>query len=678
MVGAGYVASRHLIALRDLPHVSVIGICDPDVARAVAMAGTFNIPNAVSGIDEFVKLKLDVIHILTPPASHCEQTLKALDMGCHVFVEKPMAESVEECDRMIARAQSVGKLLSVNHSMIFDPLFADAIARLKRGDCGEIVSLTYFRGSDYPAYAGGPPTAVHSQGSYPFRDLGVHALYLIEECLGPIDSMNVEHHSSGKDPMLTFDEWRLSARCGKATANVLLSWNMRPIRNEFWVHGTKGALHVDGFLNRCEFHATYPGPAQLQAAINGFRHAIRRVAGIPANVLSVVSGRSKPSAGIYYAVHAFYEALATKAPPPVAHDAARRAVDLVTRYSQSADEAKSALEHARKTAPVTAAEILVTGASGFLGSALLHRLRDSGEHPRVLLRRPASASSPAFGLNAVIGSLGEPDVVDRAIAGVRTVYHVGAAMKGGALEFQAGTVIGTQNVVDACIRHGVERLVYVSSCGIFDHAGRDQKVPVTENSAFEPRPDLRGVYSGAKLEAEKIVLDAARERGLKVVVIRPGQIFGPGTEGTTPNGVIRLGSNLVISGNGGRALPLVYVDDVVDALLSAATADAAVGHAINIIDPAKVDQNQFLAAARPFLGTAKIRRVPEWVLLAVGGMVDVLSKIAKRSLPLSRYRVRALRPLHPVDVSLAQRLLNWTPRVGANEGLARTFGSTRN
>src|SRR5690606_39319226 len=134
-------------------------------------------------------------------------------------------------------------------------------------------------------------------------------------------------------------------------------------------------------------------------------------------------------------------------------------------------------------------------------------------------------------------------------------------------DFEAGTVWGTRNVVEACLRHGSGRLVYVSSLSVLDHAGRRPDERVDEAYRFEPRPDLRGSYTRTKLDAERTVMDAVRARGLPAVVLRPGQIFGPGAEGVTPNGTIALAGRWIAVGPGAQTLPLVYLDDVVDALL---------------------------------------------------------------------------------------------------------------
>ncbi len=677
LVGAGYVASRHLAALRDLPFVEVVGICDVDRKKAAELAAKFGIGGVFTTLAEMADARPQVVHILTPPASHCALTMEALEMGCHVFVEKPMAETVEECDRMIASAREKRLVLSVNHSMRFEPAVTAALDHVAKGHCGELLSAYYFRGSDYPPYAGGPRPAVYRQGSYPFRDLGIHAAYLLEAFLGPLGPLKERHYSTGNDPMLTFDEWRISTEGERGTGEILLSWNMHPLQNDLWVQGTRGILHVDAFLQRCHLDRTYPGPKQLHFILNGMRNAAASLIEIPSFVIGAMTGKLKPSPGIYASVVAFHKALAAGTAVPVSPEEGRRAVALVADASRAADEEKDRIEAARAQERLAPARVLVTGASGFLGSALTRRLRERGENPRVFLRRRAAPGSAAEGLDAVYGSLGEPDAVDRAVAGVEVVYHVGAAMKGWREDFQAGTVWGTRNIIDACVKHGVRRLVYVSSLGVLDCAGHADGVPVNEASPVEPHPDLRGLYTQTKLEAERMVLAAAAERGLEAVVIRPGQIFGPGAEKVTPNGVIKLAGQWIVAGSGNRLLPLVYVEDVVDGLLAAETAPGAPGKTIHLIDPAPLSQNEYLEWCGPALGKTPVRRTPVALLMLAGWMCDVLSGLMKRPLPLSRYKVRALKPLSPVDVSLAKQVLGWTPTVGSKRGLELTFGRFR-
>src|SRR5690242_6895263 len=127
LVGAGYVSAYHARALRSLPYVDIIGIADPDEPRALLMAERFRIPRVFPTLQAMAEQQPDVIHVLTPPATHASLVLQALDMNCHVFVEKPMAETVADCDLMIQRAKEKGLVLSVNHSARMDPIVLRAL-----------------------------------------------------------------------------------------------------------------------------------------------------------------------------------------------------------------------------------------------------------------------------------------------------------------------------------------------------------------------------------------------------------------------------------------------------------------------------------------------------------------------------------------------------------------------
>jgi nucleoside-diphosphate-sugar epimerase len=247
-------------------------------------------------------------------------------------------------------------------------------------------------------------------------------------------------------------------------------------------------------------------------------------------------------------------------------------------------------------------------------------------------------------------------------------------MRGWAEQFRAGTTVATRNVIDSCLRHETGRLVYVSSLSVMDHAGRPEEGTMREMSPYEPHPERRGLYTQTKLDAERAVLEAIAERGLPAVVIRPGQIFGPGAERVPPNGVIALAGRWILVGDGKRTLPLVYLEDVVDALLAAGSRPGAVGQVFNVVDTAPITQNEYLAACKSKLGLKlKLVRMPHWAMLGLAAMVEMLGKLLKRDLPLSRYRVESLRPLANFDVGAAEMLLDWRPRVGTRDGVAQTF-----
>jgi len=280
------------------------------------------------------------------------------------------------------------------------------------------------------------------------------------------------------------------------------------------------------------------------------------------------------------------------------------------------------------------------------------------------------------GVQAVIGDLGDPRIVDHAVAGASVVYHVGAAMRGGPNDFEAGTVWGTRNVVDACLKHHTQKLVYVSSLSVLDHAGRNPAATMTESSSFEPHPDKRGAYTQTKLTAEAMVSDAICDHALPAVIVRPGQIIGPGAERVTPNGTLAIAGRWIAVGAPSQTLPLVYVDDVVDALLLASSEPAAVGKIFNIVDPEIVTQGDYLARVKGKLGgELKLVRMPTGAFMTLAFGVEMLGKLLGRSVPLTRYRVRSLRPLANFDIGAAQTQLGWNPRVGLRRGMDTMFGT---
>lgn len=128
----------------------------------------------------------NVIHILTPPASHAKITMEAIELGCHVFVEKPLATSVDDCDRIAEMADKAGKIVGVDHSLLRDPIVLRALETVRSETIGEVLSVDCFRSQSYPPYRGGPLPPHYRDGGYPFRHLGIHSLYLVEAFLGEI------------------------------------------------------------------------------------------------------------------------------------------------------------------------------------------------------------------------------------------------------------------------------------------------------------------------------------------------------------------------------------------------------------------------------------------------------------------------------------------------------------
>jgi nucleoside-diphosphate-sugar epimerase len=427
---------------------------------------------------------------------------------------------------------------------------------------------------------------------------------------------------------------------------------------------------VDCFLQVITLRKTYPAPRPVQRILGAGFNSLHMLAKVSLNTLRFATGSLKPSPGIHVSVIKFHEALHNGQAPPVPAEEGRRVIALLEDVSRRADEDKRA--YLTEPNPQLQPRIMVTGANGFLGKALVNRLRAEVREPLRLMVRKPPANPPPDDLQLVYGDLGNPRAVDHAMEGIETVFHLGAAMKGGNFEYQAGTIWGTRNVIDACERHGVRRLVYVSSMSVLDHAGHPAGVPVNETAPYEPSPKERGLYTQTKLEAEKMVREAAADGRVNAVILRPGQIYGPGAEKFPPSGTIAIAGRWLVVGSGEHHVPLVYVDNVVDALMLAAHDDVRSGSVFQLVDPQGLTQRAYINYAkrtRPI----KASYVPAWFLTIAGFGVGLLGKLLKRSVPLTPYRVRSITPLWPCDCTAAHTVLGWRPQVSIAEGMARTF-----
>ncbi len=120
IIGAGWVAStRHIPSFRSVPGVELVGILDRNPARARMVAESHKIALASDDRADFYRAEPDIVAICTPPQTHASVAIDALERGCHVFIEKPMAINEAEARDMIEAANRNNRLLCVSHNLLF-------------------------------------------------------------------------------------------------------------------------------------------------------------------------------------------------------------------------------------------------------------------------------------------------------------------------------------------------------------------------------------------------------------------------------------------------------------------------------------------------------------------------------------------------------------------------------
>ena len=223
--------------------------------------------------------------------------------------------------------------------------------------------------------------------------------------------------------------------------------------------------------------------------------------------------------------------------------------------------------------------VLVTGGKGFLGKHIVSNLSKLGYGVRVFARSHVEKRPEIdFDSNVFWGDIRDQRAVEKAVDGVDKVIHlVSNFRKGGSdkKEAYAINVEGTENVLKACLKFGVKKLVHCSTIGVH---GDVREIPADENTPFNPG-DL---YQKTKLIAEKRVWEFYKETGLPISVIRPISMFGPGDLRMLKLFRMINKGRFVIVGNGNALFQPAYIDDVVKGFMLCLNSDRATGEAFII------------------------------------------------------------------------------------------------
>lgn len=322
-------------------------------------------------------------------------------------------------------------------------------------------------------------------------------------------------------------------------------------------------------------------------------------------------------------------------------------------------------------------KVLVTGATGFLGRAVVDAALDAG-HDVVALVRPASDNLvghpwSAERLRVVRGDLRQRGPWCDDVQDVDAVIHVAAATSGPLAAQFAGTVTATENLLGALVGSTLQRFVHVSSFSVYEYSSVALGSAIDERTHLETRPDLRDAYTTTKLLQETIVREACEQAGHDLVVARPGVIYGPGSD--WDHGAAMSIGPLAVVFSPGATFRLVHVDNCAEALVRALSADAVSGRTVNLVDddlPTHLDYFNRCRSA----GLTRAYPVPvPWRLVElVGRAFDVIDRLVpgrRLKLPelveLRRQRARWKPFTYPNDE--AKRLLGWTPRVSLADAL---------
>ncbi len=201
----------------------------------------------------------------------------------------------------------------------------------------------------------------------------------------------------------------------------------------------------------------------------------------------------------------------------------------------------------------------VTGAGGFIGGQLAHRLLDRGHEVVAIVRRPEQADSlEARGAIVRVADVRDSSQILEAICGSTGIFHLAALFNHPDHtwdDYRAVNVQGTLNVLDAAKRAGVNRTVHCSTVGVATEVGPP---PYSEETPYSPQPDDK--YEVTKCEAEQAARAFAEEHGVSLSIVRPAQVYGPGDRSKVK--FYRLVKRGIIVSPGNTRKHLIYIDDL--------------------------------------------------------------------------------------------------------------------
>lgn len=332
--------------------------------------------------------------------------------------------------------------------------------------------------------------------------------------------------------------------------------------------------------------------------------------------------------------------------------------------------------------------ILVTGATGFIGSRVVQSLLERGFRN---VRCFARASSKLDKLTApsqndaravvIQGNLQSREDCIRATRDVKVVYHLAAGRGEKSIpDAFMNSVVTTRNLLEATVQHKcLRRFVNISSFAVYTNQENPRGGVLDEQCAMEKHPELRcDAYDFAKIRQDEMVMDYGRRFDIPYVIVRPGYVYGPGNEKIS--GRVGLGTfGIFLHLGGSNRIPFTYVDNCADAIVLAGIQAGVDGEIFNVVDDDLPTSRKFLCLYKKRVESFRSIYMPHLVSYTLSYFWERYSIWSEGQLPMSFSRRKWYVFWKKTGYSneKLKTKLGWKPRVSTAEGLNRLFESCR-
>jgi nucleoside-diphosphate-sugar epimerase len=332
--------------------------------------------------------------------------------------------------------------------------------------------------------------------------------------------------------------------------------------------------------------------------------------------------------------------------------------------------------------------ILVTGATGFIGSRLVQTLLDSGFRHVRCFARPSSdlskldaASGRDARIEVVTGNLLSRADCLAATRDAAVVFHLAAGR--GEKSFPdsfMNSVVTTRNLLDATLRHqSLRRFVSISSFAVYSNTQKPRRRLLDESCPVEPRPELRGdAYCFGKAKQDELVKEYGQRFGIPYVIVRPGYVYGPGKDAITGRvGVDTFGVFLHLGGS--NRIPFTFVDNCADAIMRAGVIKHVESEVFNVVDDDLPSSRQFLRSYKRNVRRFRSVYLPHALSYAFCWLWEAYSQWSQEQLPpvFNRRGWHAYWKNTRYSNAKLKAQLGWKPSVSTAEGMVLYFRGCR-
>lgn len=694
IIGCGGMARVHLgYILENVPKENV-AVCDLDEIRSEAFTEEFQIGRYFNDIDKMLtQFKPDICHIVTPPHTHVQVATQCMNGGSHVFIEKPMCTTSADADKIISVSNKTQRLVCVGHQRLFEKPIIEAKRLLESGKLGSVVHVSAVDSNnslELSKSGFGVSWAKNLPGGM-FFDYLPHLVYLLEYFIPGLNLKNAyytcNHGHEVSDLYANFISTNAAGSLHISLSTILL-------QNYIRIECTKGIIHIDSrnYVTLVTKKSKIPGAVERIAHNLGTSYQL--IMGTLKTVLLFSSGRLKSYEGTGKLIDQFYDAVLEKGSCPVPPEKGKDVVSLCEDIISIALN-KSSLrpisnfkkEESLKHEVIIRqadAKILVTGGTGFIGRHLIEKLANNGQQIRVL-SRCLNSNTLRFPANVEVirGDVFDKKIVDSVMRGIGTVYHLAAATRGNWTQHLDSTVIGTKNVLDSMTKHAVNKLVYVSSVSVYDQTNYHNNSTIDEEFPYERRPYWRGNYCNAKLKAEKLVRKYMGDGKINAYILRPGMVYGPGRPALSvlpPHITLHTFKKaLILIGKGKKKLNLIYVENLLDALILAGKAKESEGHILNIVDTDSPTQSEYVKLYKHLTGQTFLTfYIPIGIPIFGFKIIEsIIHSVTKKDFHFS-YKLKSKSKNISYNIQKIENVLGWKSKVPFMEGLKRTINCQLN